>query len=112
MKLIQWVVILVTLAMLVVSTSALSMDKNNRYRVVGDFSCSQVLDNSNTAKVVAYVQGFATATNIWLEARKDHFKGMPVIDMVNWVISNCRESTLSTLGSSLTSLVSELTSAR
>ena len=112
MKLIQWVVILVTLAMLVVSTSALSMDKNNRYRVVGDFSCSQVLDNSNTAKVVAYVQGFATATNIWLEARKDHFSGMSAIDMVNWVISNCRESTLSTLGSSLTSLVSELTSAK
>ena len=112
MKLIQRVVILVTLAMLVVSTSALSMDKNNRYRVVGDFSCSQVLDNSNTAKVLAYVKGFATATNIWLEARKDHFKGMPAIEMVDWVISKCRENKLSTLGSSLTNLVSELTSAK
>ena len=112
MKNIRQVVGLVTLAMLIASTSALSMDKNDRFRVVGDFSCSQVLDNSNTAKVVAYVQGFATATNIWLEARKDHFKGMPAIDMVNWVISKCRENRLSTLGSSLTTLVSELTSAK
>ena len=112
MKRMRQVVGLVTLAMLIASTSALSMDKNDRFRVVGDFSCSQVLDNSNTAKVFAYVQGFATATNIWLEARKDHFEGMPVIDMVNWVISNCRANTLSTLGSSLTALVSELTSAK
>ena len=73
MKNIRQVVGLVTLAMLISSTSALSMDKNDRFRVVGDFSCSQVLDNSNTAKVLAYVKGFATATNIWLEARKDHF---------------------------------------
>ena len=112
MKLVRWVVGLITLAMLIASTSALSMDKNDRFRVVGDFSCSQVLDNSNTAKVIAYVKGFATATNIWLEARKDHFKGMLAIDMVDWVISNCRENTLSTLGSSLTTLVSELTSAK
>ena len=112
MKLVRWVVGLITLAMLIASTSALSMDKNDRFRVVGDFSCSQVLDNSNTAKVTAYVRGFATATNIWLEARKDHFKGMLAIDMVDWVISNCRENTLSTLGSSLTTLVSELTSAK
>ena len=111
MKLMRQVVGLVTLAMLISSASALSMDKNDRFRVVGDISCSQVLDNSNTAQVLAYVQGFATATNIWLEARKDHFKGMLAIDMVNWVISNCRSNTLSTLGSSLTTLVSELTSA-
>ena len=112
MKIVRQVVGLVTLAMLIFSTSALSMDKNDRFRVVGDFSCSQVLDNSNTAKVFAYVQGFATATNIWLEARKDHFKGMRAIEMVNWVISNCRANTLSTLGSSLTAWVSELTSAK
>ena len=112
MKLVRWVVGLITLAILIASTSALSMDKNDRFRVVGDFSCSQVLDNSNTAKVIAYVKGFATATNIWLEARKDHFKGMLAIDMVDWVISNCRDNTLSTLGSSLTTLVSELTSAK
>ena len=112
MKIIRQVVGLFTLAILIASTSALSMDKNDRFRVVGDFSCSQVLDNSNTAKVIAYVEGFATATNIWLEARKDHFKGMLAIDMVDWVISNCRENTLSTLGSSLTTLVSELTSAK
>ena len=31
---------------------------------------------------------------------------------VDWVISNCRDNTLSTLGSSLTTLVSELTSAK
>ena len=112
MKCMRQVVGLVTLMMLIASTSALSMDKNDRFRVVGDFSCSQVLDNFNSAKVFAYVQGFATATNIWLEARKDHFKGMPAIEMVNWVISNCRENTLSTLGSSLTTLVSKLTSAK
>ena len=112
MKIIRQVVGLVTLATLISSTSALSMDKNDRFRVVGDFSCSQILDNSNTANVLAYVQGFATATNIWLEARKDHFKGMPAIEMVNWVISNCRANTLSTLGSSLTALVSKLTSAK
>ena len=112
MKCMRQVVGLVTLMMLIASTSALSMDKNDRFRVVGDFSCSQVLDNSNTAKVVAYVKGFATATNIWLEARKDHIKGMTAIEMVNWVISNCRANTLSTLGSSLTALVSELTSAK
>ena len=112
MKLMRQVVGLVTLAMLISSTSALSMDKYDRFRVVGDFSCSQVLDNYNTAKVLAYVKGFATATNIWLEARKDHFQGMPAIEMVNWVISNCRANTLSTLGSSLTALVSELTSAK
>ena len=112
MKMTRRVISIVTLAVLIASTSALSMDKNDRFRVVGDFSCSQVLDNSNSAKVVAYVKGFATATNIWLEARKDHFKGMTAIEMVNWVISNCRANTLSTLGSSLTALVSELTSAK
>ena len=112
MKLIRRVVGLVTLAMLIASTSALSMYKNDRFRVVGDFSCSQVLDNSNNAKVIAYVQGFGTATNIWLEARNDHFKGMSANEMVNWVVSNCRKNSLSTLGSSLTTLVSELTSAK
>ena len=112
MKPIRQVVGLVIFAMLIASSSALSMDKNDRFRVVGDFSCSQVLDNSNTTKVLAYVQGFATATNIWLEARKDHFMGMPAIEMVNWVISNCRATTLSPRGSALTTLVSELTSAK
>ena len=112
MKLILPMIGLVALAILITTHSTLSMDKNDRYRVVGDLSCSQVLDYSNTAKVYAYVEGFATATNIWLEARTDHFEGMFPADIVSWVSSNCREKTMATLGSSLTTLVSELTSAK
>ena len=112
MKFIGAIFGLVTLTIVSTSTSALSMDNNERFRVVGDFSCPQVLDNTNTAEVFAYVQGFATATNIWLKAHEDHFRGMPTRDMVRWVISNCRANTLSTLGSLLTALVSELTSVK
>ena len=112
MKIIRRVIGLTTLAMLISITSVLGMDKYDRFRVVGDLSCPQVLNISNNAKVLAYVQGFATATNIWLKARKDHFKEMPAIEIVNWVISKCRENKMSTLGSSLTALVSELTSAQ
>ena len=99
------------LAFLIWGASARGMDKYDRYRVVGDFSCLQVLDRSKSAEVLAYVEGFATATNIWLQARKDHFKGMHAQDIVKRVVYNCQKSPLSTLGSSLTTLVSELTSA-
>ena len=80
------------------------------YRVVGDFTCPQVLDSSYAEQVLAYVKGFATATNIWLPARKDHFKGMSTADMMNWVATRCRSHPIATLGSSLTGLVSQLTS--
>ena len=83
---------------------------NEGYRVVGDFTCSQVLDSSYSEQVLAYLQGFATATNIWLPARKDHFKGMSTTDIMNWVSSRCRSNSIATLGSSMTGLVSQLTS--
>ena len=103
--------ILITLKFLTIGTPTHAMDENGRYRVVGDFTCSQVLDKSKEAQVLTYVRGFATATNVWLSARKDHFKGMSASDIVIWVSSHCRSSPLSTLGSSLTKIVSELSSA-
>ena len=102
---------LITLVFLNFVVPARAMDENERYRVVGDFTCSQVLDKSKEAQVLTYVRGFATATNVWLSARKDHFKGMSVSDIVIWVSSHCHASPLSTLGSSLTKMVSELSSA-
>ena len=103
--------VLCSLVVSILNTSAQAMDKYDRYRVIGDYSCSQVLDRSNALEVLAYVKGFATATNIWLQARKDHFKGMQTQELVKMVVLNCKKSPLSTLGSSLTTLVSELTSA-
>jgi len=103
--------ILVILAYLNLNIPAQSMDNNDQFRVIGDFSCSEILEGSKAAQVDAYVQGFATATNVWLQARKDHFKGMATQDIVKMVVSSCRASPLSTLGSSLTTMVSELTSA-
>ena len=88
-----------------------SMDNNDSFRVMGDFSCSEVLDRSRSAQVNSYIQGFATATNVWLQGRRDHFKGMVTQELVKLVISSCSASPLSTLGSTLTMMVSELTSA-
>ena len=101
----------ITFLFLTMGVPTRAMDENERYRVVGDFTCSQFLDKSKEAHILTYVQGFATATNVWLSARKDHFKGMSTTDIVNWVSSHCRSSPLSTLGSSLTKMVSELSSA-
>ena len=88
-----------------------SMDNNDSFRVMGDFSCSEVLDRSSSAQVNSYIQGFATATNVWLQGRQDHFKGMVIQDIVKMVNSSCSASPMSTLGSSLTTMVSDLTSA-
>ena len=83
---------------------------NEGYRVVGDFTCLQVLDESYAEQVFAYLKGFATATNIWLPARKDHFNGMTANELMNWVTTRCRSNSIATLGSSMTSLVVQLTS--
>ena len=111
MKKARLVVVLCFIIFSILNTSAQAMDKYDRYRVVGDYTCSQVLDRSKALEVLAYVEGFATATNIWLHARKDHFKGMQAQDIIKRVVFNCQKSPLSTLGSSLTTLVSELASA-
>ena len=85
-----------------------SMDRYSNFRIVADFQCPQVLDESNDHMIHAYVQGYTTATNIWLPGKKDHFKGMSVINIVNWIKTRCRANRLGTLGATLTSMVSEL----
>ena len=102
---------LVIMVYIILSATAHSMDKNESFRVMGDFSCSEVLNRSKSAQVNSYIQGFATATNVWLQGRRDHFKGMLTQDLVKLVVSSCSASPLSTLGSTLTMIVSELTSA-
>ena len=102
---------LIIFAYFILGVSTHSMDNNDRFRVIGDFSCSEVLNGSKSAQVNSYIQGFATATNVWLQGRQDHFKGMVIQDIVKMVISSCSVSPMSTLGSSLTTMVSDLTSA-
>ncbi|MAM77407.1 MAG: hypothetical protein CL562_00695 [Alphaproteobacteria bacterium] len=33
--------------------------------------------------VLAYVQGFTTATNVWVSGKRDHFKGMTASEVLD-----------------------------
>lgn len=85
-----------------------SMDSRQNFRVMADFQCSEVLDRNNDRQITAYVEGYTTATNVWLPGKTDHFKGMSIDSILNWIRERCRTNSLGTLGAALTSMVSEL----
>ncbi len=88
--------------------SANAIDSRENFRVIADYSCVDVLNGSDEIGVLAYVQGFTTATNVWVSGKRDHFKGMTASEVLIRVKSVCKENNLGTLGATLTHMVSDL----
>ena len=85
-----------------------AIDSRENFRVIADYSCVDVLNGSDEIGVLAYVQGFTTATNVWVSGKRDHFKGMTASEVLIRVKSVCKKNNLGTLGATLTHLVSDL----
>ena len=88
--------------------SANAIDSREKFRVIADYSCVDVLNGSDENGVLAFVQGFTTATNVRVSGKRDHFKGMTASEVLVRVKSVCKENKLGTLGATLTHMVSEL----